>query len=114
MEKMMIYRLDPRSRYLSEEEKKRLREAQIHGFGVFMPGQWAEKLMNEIDDLMAINEELRRARALLEYREPGLDGEFGSPKEEDAGHSNVPESDVPAKDDVLPIQGDSKPEPVVL
>ena len=58
----MIYHLNPNSKYLSTEEKMRLREAQIHGYGVFMPGQWAERLMNEIEDLVAINEALESGR----------------------------------------------------
>ena len=90
MEKMMIYKLDPLARYLSEEEKKRLREAQVHGYGVFMPGQWAQRLMNEIDDLQAINEELRRKEALSER------------------NLDVPEQAVPEEGDMLPIPGDSQ------
>ncbi len=106
MEKLMIYRLNPNSRYLSEEEKKRLREAQAHGYGVFMPGQWAERLMNEIDDLMAVNEEMRRNLALKEYGEPGPDGEVGVPKEEDVGNNDVPWGSLSTQSDVLPPQSD--------
>lgn len=94
MDKLMIYRLDPRARYLSEEEKRRLREAQTHGYGVMMPGQWAEKLMNEVDDLKAINEELRRAAAL---------------REEDAGHLSLSRGGLPEEAPVLQVQGDTEP-----
>jgi hypothetical protein len=38
----------PDCQFLSDEDKAKLLDAQKNGYGVFMPGQWAEKLINEL------------------------------------------------------------------